>query len=189
MSVVGGIDIHRSQLTFDYVDLDSGEVFRGRIAPAMKKPTSRPAWTVWRSPWRAAQVGVMLLRSSGARASSPMSPSRPRQRRDEARSAGPRPTAPTLNCCGICCWKVGFRSRGFHQNRCWRLGHWSGSTRTCSMSAPAGCSGCRPVSITWAPWISTSRRCRRLAGNALLRRRCPQRLAPRWTPACDRSID
>ena len=34
MSVVGGIDIHRAQLTFDYVDLDSGEVFRGRVAPA-----------------------------------------------------------------------------------------------------------------------------------------------------------
>jgi transposase len=32
--IVGGIDIHRAQLTFDYVDLDSGEVFRGRIAPA-----------------------------------------------------------------------------------------------------------------------------------------------------------
>jgi hypothetical protein len=30
--VVGGIDIHRAQLTFDYVDVDSGEVFRGRIA-------------------------------------------------------------------------------------------------------------------------------------------------------------
>ena len=34
MAIVGGIDIHRAQLTFDYVDLDSGEVFRGRIAPA-----------------------------------------------------------------------------------------------------------------------------------------------------------
>jgi transposase len=34
VSVVGGIDIHRAQLTFDYVDLDSGEVVRGRIAPA-----------------------------------------------------------------------------------------------------------------------------------------------------------
>jgi transposase len=32
--VVGGLDIHRAQLTFDYVDLDSGEVCRGRIAPA-----------------------------------------------------------------------------------------------------------------------------------------------------------
>ena len=34
MPVVGGIDIHRAQLTFDYVDLDTGEVVRGRIAPA-----------------------------------------------------------------------------------------------------------------------------------------------------------
>src|SRR4051794_13313705 len=34
MPVVDGIDIHRAQLTFDYVDVDSGEVFRGRIAPA-----------------------------------------------------------------------------------------------------------------------------------------------------------
>jgi transposase len=32
--VVGGIDIHRGQLTFDYVDLNTGEVSRGRIAPA-----------------------------------------------------------------------------------------------------------------------------------------------------------
>ena len=34
MPIMGGIDIHRAQLTFDYVDGDSGEVFRGRIAPA-----------------------------------------------------------------------------------------------------------------------------------------------------------
>lgn len=34
MGVVGGIDIHRAQLTFDYVDLDNGEMLRGRIAPA-----------------------------------------------------------------------------------------------------------------------------------------------------------
>lgn len=34
MPVVGGMDIHRAQLTFDYVDLDSGELFRGWIAPA-----------------------------------------------------------------------------------------------------------------------------------------------------------
>src|SRR5688500_16772344 len=32
--VVGGMDIHRAQLTFDYVDLDSGEAVRGQIAPA-----------------------------------------------------------------------------------------------------------------------------------------------------------
>jgi hypothetical protein len=39
--VVGGIDIHRAQLTFDYVDLDSGEVVRGRIAPADREHLRR----------------------------------------------------------------------------------------------------------------------------------------------------
>jgi transposase len=34
MPVVGGIDIHRQQLTFDYVDTDSGESATGRISPA-----------------------------------------------------------------------------------------------------------------------------------------------------------
>ena len=34
MAVMGGMDIHRKQLTFDYVDLDSGEAVRGRIVPA-----------------------------------------------------------------------------------------------------------------------------------------------------------
>lgn len=34
MPVVGGLDIHRQQLTFDYVDTDSGEIATGRISPA-----------------------------------------------------------------------------------------------------------------------------------------------------------
>jgi transposase len=34
MSIVGGLDIHRKQLTFDYLDTVTGEVMRGQIAPA-----------------------------------------------------------------------------------------------------------------------------------------------------------
>jgi transposase len=34
MRIVGGLDIHRQQVTFDWVDLDSGEAKRGRITPA-----------------------------------------------------------------------------------------------------------------------------------------------------------
>lgn len=34
MGIVGGIDIHRRQLTFDFVDLATGENTRGRVAPA-----------------------------------------------------------------------------------------------------------------------------------------------------------
>jgi transposase len=32
--IVGGLDIHRKQLTFDYLDTGTGEVKRGQIAPA-----------------------------------------------------------------------------------------------------------------------------------------------------------
>lgn len=34
MPIVGGMDIHRKQLTFDYVDTDTGRWERGRITPA-----------------------------------------------------------------------------------------------------------------------------------------------------------
>lgn len=34
MPIVGGLDIHRKQITFDCVDTDTGELERGRIAPA-----------------------------------------------------------------------------------------------------------------------------------------------------------
>ena len=34
MSMVGGLDIHRKQITFDYLDAVTGQVCRGQIAPA-----------------------------------------------------------------------------------------------------------------------------------------------------------
>ena len=34
VTIVGGIDIHRAQLTYDYVDLATGEVHTGRVTPA-----------------------------------------------------------------------------------------------------------------------------------------------------------
>ena len=34
MPIVGGLDIHRKQITFDYFDTETGEVKRGQIAPA-----------------------------------------------------------------------------------------------------------------------------------------------------------
>ena len=34
MSIVGGVDIHRKQLTFDYVEQETGRWERGRVAPA-----------------------------------------------------------------------------------------------------------------------------------------------------------
>ncbi|NMI02282.1 IS110 family transposase [Pseudonocardia acidicola] len=34
MAIVGGLDLHRKQITFEVLDADSGEVRRGRISPA-----------------------------------------------------------------------------------------------------------------------------------------------------------
>ena len=34
MPIVGGLDIHRKQITFDYLDTATGQVERGQIAPA-----------------------------------------------------------------------------------------------------------------------------------------------------------
>jgi transposase len=42
MSIIGGLDVHRAQITFDWVDRDSGETHRGRIAPATR--TGLRAW-------------------------------------------------------------------------------------------------------------------------------------------------
>ena len=34
MTIVGGLDIHRKQLTFDYLDTVTGQVVRGQVTPA-----------------------------------------------------------------------------------------------------------------------------------------------------------
>jgi len=36
MSIIGGLDVYRGQITFDWVDADSGEARRGRIMPATR---------------------------------------------------------------------------------------------------------------------------------------------------------
>jgi transposase len=37
VSIIGGLDVHRRQITYDWVDHDSGEARRGRIAPATRE--------------------------------------------------------------------------------------------------------------------------------------------------------
>ena len=34
MPIVGGLDIHRKQITFDYLDTATGQVYRGQVCPA-----------------------------------------------------------------------------------------------------------------------------------------------------------
>lgn len=42
MTIVGGFDVHRKQITFDYVDSDTGEVRSGQIRPATR--TTLRSW-------------------------------------------------------------------------------------------------------------------------------------------------
>src|SRR5829696_9944315 len=37
MDIVGGFDVHRKQITFDYAQTQTGEVFRGEIRPATRE--------------------------------------------------------------------------------------------------------------------------------------------------------
>jgi transposase len=37
MDIVGALDVHRKQITFDYIEMDSGEVHRGKIRPANRQ--------------------------------------------------------------------------------------------------------------------------------------------------------
>ena len=37
MTIVGGFDVHRKQLTFDYVDTETGEIRSGQIRPGTRK--------------------------------------------------------------------------------------------------------------------------------------------------------
>jgi transposase len=36
MAIVGGLDVHRAQVTFEYIDTESGELSRGRINPCTR---------------------------------------------------------------------------------------------------------------------------------------------------------
>lgn len=40
MTIVGALDVHRRQLTFDYLDSDTGEVARGRVVPGRSDPSA-----------------------------------------------------------------------------------------------------------------------------------------------------
>lgn len=45
MDIVGGFDVHRKQITFDYIEMDSGEVHReARSAPRTGR-ASAPGWS------------------------------------------------------------------------------------------------------------------------------------------------
>jgi transposase len=96
MSIVGGLDIHRKQLTFDWVDDQSGKWEYGRIAPANRRHLA--GWLPRFDPAVAGPVEFAMegcagwryiaeeMAKSGVSRTWPIRPTRPRC---VARSGGP----------------------------------------------------------------------------------------------------
>lgn len=59
MAIVAGFDVHRRQITFDAIDSETGELFRGRI------DATRPAVAAWVDRFQGAQVEVALEAATG----------------------------------------------------------------------------------------------------------------------------
>ena len=117
MPIVGGLDIHRKQLTFDYLDTVTGEVKRGQIAPADR--VHLRAWlarfacgddvafalegcTGWR--YVAEELAGAGVAAHVAEPRIPPSPG--------AASGTPRPTRPTRGICGNCWPRAAARALG-----------------------------------------------------------------------------
>jgi hypothetical protein len=81
MAIVGGLDLHRKQITLDVLDTNTGEVLRGRISPA-----DRQLFRSWLGGFGDAHVELVRRRSRDLLARDPSPrPTRP------ASLAPPRP--------------------------------------------------------------------------------------------------
>jgi hypothetical protein len=62
VEIIGGFDVHRKQITFDYVEMDTGEVHRGEIRPATREHLSG-----WLSRFEGKQAAFALEATTGWR--------------------------------------------------------------------------------------------------------------------------
>jgi hypothetical protein len=155
MAIVGGLDLHRKQITFDVLDTVSGEVRRGRISPA-----DRQLFRGWLAGLAGQHVELAVEGCTGWRFVI-----------EECQAAGV--VAHLAEPAEV----AGLRGRRRHAKtdridarhlrdlllegrlpECWippqvvlETGPRSGCTRTWPISAPAGSSACTPPCITWAP--------------------------------------
>src|SRR5947207_14603153 len=160
MAVAGGLDLHRGQLTFDYIDLGTGESCRGRISPANRE--SLRGWlrrfdgtpevdfavegcTGWRYVVEELQRADITAHLA--------EPAQTADVRGSKRRAKPTGLMPATFASSS--RKGGSRNHGSPRRMCWKRAPWSGSIRTCSKSAPAGSSGSMPRCFTralrWCP--------------------------------------
>ena len=198
MPIVGGLDIHRKQITFDYLDTATGEVRRGQIAPAGTVSIWPRGWRAGSpartctSRWRGAPGGGMWRRS-WPRPGSPRMSRGGAPPRCGAVSGTPRRIRPIPGTCGSCwptggCPSAGSRPRtSWNAGRCWRPTTTcgsstppgpSGSTRRCSIRARRSSAGsaCAPAGLAALQAIAAQ-----LSRPGSCRSRWPWTSLPRWT--------
>ena len=164
MPIVGGLDIHRKQITFDYLTRP-----RGRCGAARSRSPIASTWPGgWRagspartrtSRWRGAPGGGTWRRGWPRPGRSRMSPSPPIPRRCEAASGTPRRTRPIPGTCG-CCWPTGgCPSAGSRRRTSWNAGRCSSCIMTCGPGTLPGCSAFTRCCSTRARRSSAGRGC------------------------------
>jgi transposase len=141
MRIVGGLDIHRKQLTFDYLDTVTGEVRRGQITPAdrgclrgwLARFTGRDdvAFALegcmgWR--YVAEELAVAGV---AAHVAEPADTAFARGRKRHARR-----TRPARGICGSCWPRAGWRSAGSRRRTSWSAGHCSSCMTTFGPGTP-----------------------------------------------------
>ena len=124
MRIIGGLDVHRSQITYDWIDTDSGQRQRGQLAPA-----HREHLRVWPEQFAGQEATFALEGCTGwryvveelqragiaAHLAEPADTSTLR-----GPSGTPRPTGPTPGTCADCWPQGGCPSPGSRRRTCWR---------------------------------------------------------------------
>jgi hypothetical protein len=116
LPIVMGLDQHRAQITAEWIDLATGEISRGRVAPAdraaVRRFLARSGDTGSRSRWRRPRAGGSWSRSSTGSAPGCTWPSRRRRAVCVGRRSARRPPGPTPGIYPSCFRLAGCRSRG-----------------------------------------------------------------------------
>jgi hypothetical protein len=164
VSIIGGLDVHRRQITYDWVDTETGQQRQGRLAPA-----SREHLRGWLEQFAGQQATFALEGCTGwryvveelqlagitAHLAEPADTRALRGRKRHAKTD--RADARHLRELLV---GGGCPSRGSHRPTCWRPAPRSGCTRPWSTSGPPGSSAsmrccsttaCRPSPICWSP--------------------------------------
>jgi hypothetical protein len=147
MAIVGGLDIHRRQITYDWIDTDSGETCRGQLSPA-----TRLELRAWLARFTGQQADFALEATTGwrfvaeelQRAGAVAHLAEPADTRAlRGPSGGPRLTAPTC-LAGGGSWRISLA----RQPRYWRA--------LVLLAPPSQRARWRPA--TWlTPWPGCSR--------------------------------